>query len=437
MRVKGKGARGKGQAPTRTRRASRFLLHLFIAFVLSGSLVVAVCPRLAAADWPQLLGPGRDGQTAETGLAWDWPAGGPPVAWSRDVGHGWAGPVVAGGRLILFHRVGDEEVVAAIDPVSGKDQWTFRYPTRYRDDFGFDDGPRATPTVSDGKVFTLGANGDLHGLELATGRKLWARSLLTEYRAGKGFFGVGCSPLVLDGKLLVNVGGKGAGVVAFDPATGKELWKSTDDEASYSSPAAAPLDGKPAAIFLTRAGLKVLDPATGAVRFDFPWRPRLNASVNAATPLVWNDEVFITVSYSTGAVLLTAKGREPVEVWSSDKSLSCQYNTPVRVGDYLYGVHGRSDVGNAILRCVEWKTGTVKWSEPNFGVASLLAVDGGLLALTEAGDLVRFDASPEGYRQRSRAAILGKPTRAAPALSGGRFYARDGSKLICINLRKG
>ena len=105
------------------------------------------------------------------------------------------------------------------------------------------------------------------------------------------------------------------------------------------------------------------------------------------------------------------------------------------MGDYLYGVHGRADVGTAILRCVEWKTGTVKWSEPKFGVASLIAVDGGLLALTEAGELVRFDASPNGYKERGRAAILAKPTRAAPALADGRLFARDGTKLVCVKLR--
>ena len=233
----------------------------------------------------------------------------------------------------------------------------------------------------------------------------------------------------------MNVGAKGAGVVAFDTATGKELWKSTDDGGSYSSPVAAEIDGKLAAVFLTRFGLRVLDPATGRVRHELPFRPRLNESVQAATPLVWKDQIFLTVSYSTGAALMNAKGAELEEVWANDKSLSSQYSTPVRVGDYLYGVHGRADVGTAILRCVEWKTGAVKWSEANFGVASLIAVDGGLVALTEAGELVRFDAAPEGYKERGRAAILTKPTRAAPALADGRLFARDGTKLVCVKLK--
>src|SRR5262249_43149538 len=138
--------------------------------------------------------------------------------------------------------------------------WRQVYRTKYRDDFDFDNGPRATPTIHDGKVFTLGANGDLTAVALATGKKLWTRNLFEDYKADKGFFGVACSPIVIGKKLLVNGGGKGAGVVAFDPDNGKELWKSTDDGASYSSPTAAEIDGKLAAVFFTRAGLRVLDP---------------------------------------------------------------------------------------------------------------------------------------------------------------------------------
>ncbi|HEX4607873.1 MAG TPA: PQQ-binding-like beta-propeller repeat protein [Urbifossiella sp.] len=401
-------------------------------------LTLALTPTLTltGADWPQFHGPNRDNHSAETGLNWAWPAGGPPVAWSKAVGQGWAGPVVAGGKLILFHRAGDEEKVEALDPATGKGVWAFAYRAKYRDDFGFDEGPRATPTVSGDVVFTLGANGDLHAIELATGKARWHRPLLADYRADKGFFGVAGSPVVAGGRVLVNVGGKGTGVVAFDAAAGKEAWKATDDAAGYSSPVVAAVDGKVTAVFLTRDGLVGLDPATGAVRFAHPFKPRIRESVNAATPLVWNGDVFLTVSYGLGAALVRPKGADVEEVWANDRSLSCQYNTPVRVGEYLYGCHGRADAAPAELRCVEWKTGAVKWGQPRFGPASLIAVDGGLLALTERGELVRFDASPERYTERGRAAILGAPTRAAPALSGGRLYARDGAKLVCVDLRR-
>ncbi len=405
----------------------RHFLCLTLTLVLAGSVF--------ATDWPQLHGPARDGHSAETKLKWDWPKEGPKQLWKLDAGRGWAGPVVTGERLIFFHRVDDDEVVACLDPTSGKEKWKYSYRTKYVDDFNFDDGPRATPTISGDAVFTLGANGDLTAVELATGKKRWARNVRDDYKASKGFFGAACSPLVMGDKLLVNVGGKGAGVVCFDVASGKELWKSTDDGPSYSSPTSAEIDGKPAAVFLTRRGLRVLDPGSGKSLYDLEWKPPIEASVQAATPLVWKDEIFLTVSYATGAVLVSAKKGELNEVWSGDKSLSSQYNTPVRVGDYLYGTHGRSDVGNASMRCIEWKTGKVKWNEANFGVAAVIAVDGGILALTEGGNLVRFDASPDGYKERARAAILTKPTRAAPALADGRFFARDGKQLVCLSLK--
>jgi outer membrane protein assembly factor BamB len=401
------------------------------------ALVLALTPTLTlrAADWPQFHGPGRDNHSPETGLAKQWPAAGPPVVWTKDVGQGWAGPVIAGGKLVLFHRVGNEEKVEALDPATGKGLWAFAYRAKYRDDFGFDEGPRATPTVAGDTVFTLGANGDLHAVELATGKARWHRALLADYGADKGFFGVAGSPLVAAGKVIVNVGAKGAGVVAFDAATGKEAWKATDDAAGYSSPVLATLDGKATAVVLTRDGLLGLDPATGAVRFAHPFKPRIRESVNAATPLVRDGDVFLTVSYGLGAALLRPKGAGVEEVWANDRSLSCQYNTPVRVGEHLYGVHGRADGAPAELRCVEWKTGAVKWGQARFGPASLIAADGGLLALTERGELVRFDADSAGYAERGRAAVLGAPTRAAPALSDGRLFARDGAKLVCVNLK--
>jgi outer membrane protein assembly factor BamB len=404
-------------------------------YPVSLTLALALALAARAADWPQLHGPTRDGHSAETKLNWVWPKDGPKVSWAMDVGSGWAGPVVAGDRLVVFHRAGDDEVVQCLDPATGKEKWKFAYRTKYTDDFRFDDGPRATPTIAGATVFTLGANGDLHALELATGKELWRHNLLEEYKAGKGFFGAACSPLVTGGRVLVNVGGKGAGVVAFDATDGKQVWAATDDGASYSSPVAAELDGKPAAVFLTRAGLRVLDPATGKSLYAFPWRPRDNNSVQAASPLVWKDEIFLTVSYATGAVLLRAKKGEVEELWSNDKSLSSQYATPVRVGDYLYGTNGRSDTGVAQMRCVEWKSGEVKWSAAKFGVASVIAADGGLLALTEGGDLVGFDASADGYKERGRATVLTKPTRAAPALADGRFFARDGKRLVCLSLK--
>jgi outer membrane protein assembly factor BamB len=271
-----------------------------------------------AADWPQFLGPKRDGTSAETGLRTDWPKDGPPVLWQRDVGEGYSSPVIVGGKLILFHRVGDEEVVECLDAADGKGMWRYGYSTSYRDSFGKGNGPRATPVVAGGKVYTLGVEGRLLCLDLAKGGKVWEHKLLDEYTVPDSFFGVSTTPLVEGNLALVNVGGKDAGVVAFDKDTGKAVWKATSQGASYSSPVAATIDGVRHALFFTRQGLLSLNPENGEVRFEKRWRARIDASVNAAVPLVIGDLVFVTASYNTGALLVKVSKDKAETVWSGD-----------------------------------------------------------------------------------------------------------------------
>ncbi len=405
-----------------------------ILISLAAGLALAL--PLGAADWPQFLGPTRNAVSAETGLAKSWPAKGPPVVWEREVGEGFSAPVVSGGTLVLFHRVGDEEVVEALDAASGKARWKYGYATKYADPYGKGNGPRSTPLVAAGKVYVLGAEGMLHCLDLKDGKMVWEKSLAKDYEPKPGFFGVGTSPLVEGDLLLLNVGARGAGIVAFDKNTGKEVWKATDDEASYSSPVAATIDGVRHVIFFTRTGLVDLDPKDGKVRSSKRWRSRMEASVNAAAPLVIGNRVFLTSSYDTGAVLLRVAKDGVEEVWSGKKSLSSHYNTPVEKDGYLYGIDGRQEAG-ARLRCVELKTGEVKWEKEGFGCASMILADGQIIALTEDGDLVLIDPTPEGYREKSRAAVLrATPCRAEMALADGRLYGRDGKKLVCWNVKK-
>jgi hypothetical protein len=244
-----------------------------------GGLAAAPAP---ANDWPQFLGPTRNGASAETGLLASWPKAGPAELWKQEVGAGYAGPVVAGDWLILFHRVDGEEVVEGLEAATGKKKWKHHYETQYHDAFGKGDGPRATPLIAGDKVYTLGAEGRLTCLKLSSGEKVWVHDLRAEYKPRKGFFGVGTSPIVEDGRLLVNVGAKGAGIVAFNADDGKELWKATDQESSYSSPMAATIDGVRHVFFFTREGLVSLDPKEGTERFSLRFRSKLDASVNAA-----------------------------------------------------------------------------------------------------------------------------------------------------------
>ena len=392
----------------------------------------------AASDWPQLLGPTRDGVYAGADLSATWPAEGPRVLWQKKVGQGFSGPAVAGGKLILFHRLGDKETVEALNAADGKGLWSLDYPTAYRDDFGFDEGPRATPAIADNKVYTYGAEGALHCVDLATGKKLWNVDARSQFQVPKGFFGIACSPLVEGNAVLVIIGSKNqAGIVAFDRTNGKILWKATSDEASYASPVAATIRGRREALCLTRSELVALDPATGKVLFQYPFAPPIHSSVSAATPLVIGDSIFLSASYNTGAALLRLDEDGPKKVWAGDDILSNHYATSVHHGGFLYGIHGRTDPGiepAASLRCVELKTGKLKWEEPAFGAATLTLAGDQLLILTERGELIRAQASPSGFKSTSRAQVLSSQVRAYPAVAGGRFYARSKDKLVCLDL---
>jgi len=337
--------------------------------------------------------------------------------------------VVAGGRLILFHRQGGKEVVESMDPKSGARQWAFEYTTTYRDDFGFDEGPRGTPAVAGGKVYTYGAEGTLHALDLATGRMIWRVDVMRKFGVRKGFFGAVASPLVDDGVVYLNAGGAtNSGMIALDAATGAVRWTTGNDDAGYSSPVAATIGGQKTILFFTREGLAGTDPRTGAIRFRQQWKSRTNASVNAALPVVSGNRIWLSASYGTGAILVDAAGGKLAKVWSNDESLSSHYATSVLVGGFLYGFHGRQEFGQE-LRCVEYSTGKVLWSVEGFGAGSLIAAGSNLLILKESGEAVVAAASPKAFTPSSKAQLLPGVVRSYPAISEGVLYLRNENTL--------
>jgi len=390
-------------------------------FCVLGFLVLAL-----AGDWPQFLGPARNGVSPETV---NWTAA-PSTLWRKDAGEGFAGPVVSAGKVIFFYRSNGKEIVDCLDANSGTKLWSYDYPTTYRDDFGFDEGPRSSPAVADGAVFTFGAQGVLTALDFSTGKKLWS----VPTGAKKGWFGNAGAPLVEAGKVLINVGVPGSGIVAFDAKTGAIAWKATSDEAGYSSPTVATIAGARHAFFFTRAGLVDLDPSNGQVRFSFPFRSRASASVNAATPLVVGNQVFLSASYGTGAALLEVNGSEYKKIWSNDDSMSNHYSTCVYRDGFLYGFHGRQEEGQA-LRSVQLRTGKIMWDVEGYGAGTVTLAGDRLLILRDGGELVLAPAQPDAFRPTAKASILSKVTRSYPALANGKLYARDEKTLVCVRLK--
>ena len=406
-------------------------LRVFRAFVFAFSFQAI----LLAQDWPQILGPNRNGIYTGPEIVPSFPRSGPPALWKRDVGAGFAGPAVVGDRLILFHRVKNRETVEAMDANTGKTIWTFDYPTSYRDDFGFDEGPRTVPVIAGERVFTHGADGLLHGIELASGKMLWSVDTRKVFEAPKGYFGVASSPVVDGNRVLVNVGGTKGGIVAFDAASGKTLWTATSDEPSYSAPIVADINGQHTGVFFTRTGLVAIDPASGRVLYQYRWRARQAASVNAATPIVSGDRIFLSASYGTGAVLLQVAGNAVKPIWSGDESMSNHYSTSVLKDGYLYGFDGRQEFGQT-LRCVELATGKVMWNVDGFGAGTLLIAGDTLVITRESGALALAPASPKAFRFNARAQLIKGVVRAYPALANGRYYVRNESQLSAFDLRK-
>ena len=403
------------------------------ATALLAIIVLAMGIECAAQDWPQFFGPERDGVYSGPPLAQTWSDDGPPLVWEQDVGEGFSGPVVSDGRLILFHRVSNREVVEAFDPETGTSLWDYSYPTSYRDDFGFDEGPRAVPVIADGVVYTFGAQGQLHAVELETGRGIWSHDTMNRFDVSKGYFGAAGSPLVEDGRVIANIGGPDAGIVAFDAATGEVLWTATEDGASYSSPVSVNISGRRYAIFLTRNGLVGLDPATGEVRFNQRWRSRSASSVNAASPIVVEDLIFVSAEYGPGAGVLRWDGEQLNPLWVSNDVLTNHYATSVYHDGYLYGYHGRQEFGPS-LRAIEFRTGEVAWSVEQFRAGSIILAGDHVLILREGGELVLAEASPDSFQPVARAQLLPQTVRAYPALVNGILYLRNGDTLAAFDL---
>ncbi|MDQ3812827.1 MAG: PQQ-like beta-propeller repeat protein [Armatimonadota bacterium] len=421
-------------------------------------------------EWRSFLGPTHNAISTETPLLKRFDKNGPPVVWEVSRGEGYASPAVVGQRVVVFHRVGDEEVVECLHAETGRRFWKHSYPTAYEDRYGFSGGPRCQP-VSDGDyVYTFGAESKLHCLKLATGQVVWKRDILREFKLEQNFFGAGTTPLLEGDLLIVNVGASGGpGLATFDKRTGKMVWGADDEWGqSYASPIPADVFGRRRVFVFAggeseppSGGLLCLDPTDGKIDFRFPWRADRRESVNASSPLIIGHHVYISECYGPGGALLELRADGSYrKVWSN-QTLRTHFMTAIHKDGYLYGIDGHGP-GNAPLVCMELKTGKEMWRiEPEWeeierrgkevrkyrlspGLASLLLVDGRCLMLSEYGHLVWLDLNPQAYRELDRVRLFAAgESWSMPALSRGLLYVNQNSRgddgtpprVICYDLR--
>ncbi|MCW8128826.1 MAG: PQQ-like beta-propeller repeat protein [Planctomycetota bacterium] len=429
-----------------------------------------LAPQAVTQDWPNLLGPTHDFVSAETKLLKTWPKNGPALVWEMKKGSGYAAPALKDGVLVFFQRQGEEEVVEALEAETGRRYWRFAYPSHYQDRYGYNNGPRAAPVIDGSRVYVYGAAGMLHCLDLATGRKRWELDTLQTYGLAQNFFGAGASPLLEGNLLILNVGAPGACAVALDKFSGKEVWRAGSGSvawgASYATPVPAVLRGRRRVLVFAggesrppSGGLLCLDPATGKTDFAFPWRSRSYESVNATSPVVAGDRVFLTASYETGGAMLEIRPDGTArEAWTAP-NFGSHFGAVLARDGLLYGFDGRHERGTELV-CFDAATGEEKWrGAPSWqeevdgraiaidpGRGALLWADGGALCLGEFGHLLWLDLTPKGCEVRARAWLFqAGQTWTPPVVHRGLLFVCQNERgheaepalprLLCYDLR--
>jgi outer membrane protein assembly factor BamB len=398
-------------------------------------LLLLVVPTSRADDWPQWLGPKRDGGTAEKVGAWKEA---PKKLWEQPVGPGHSVPAIAGERVFVHERVPEQnrEQIIAYDAKTGKELWRDAYDRApYRS--ALNTGPQATPTVAGNRVYTFGITGVLSCYEVDTGKRLWQVDTYKKLNATLPRYGVTCSPLVVGNRVIVAVGGKGSSVVAFDTEKGDLQWQALDEPAGTASPVLFTAGGRlPDAVFMTTLRLVGLNPLDGSVNWEHPlvFQP----SGTAPTPMVMGNEI-LTSTMTNGSTLirLGVKDDKPTseQVWQ-EKDLSGYFSTGVATKDHIYVISNvLKPIPSASLRCVDRKTGKEQWktSAGYFHAGVIRTGDGKLLILSDSGTLRLAEDGDKGYRELCTAKVCGG-TLTNPAIAGGRLYVRDDKNVFCYQL---
>jgi outer membrane protein assembly factor BamB len=449
-------------------------------------------------DWPRVLGPSDNVTSPETHLLHEWPKGGPTLCWEVQKGDSYSSPAIVGDFVVIFHALEKKETIECLQAETGKRFWSYDYPIEYHDRYGFAAGPRGSPVIVDGRVVTMGVTCMLTCLDLKTGRLVWQRDLKKEFHVPQDFFGHGGTPLIVDGKVILNVGGRpedapsddmaaraavlakpGLCVAAFDLQTGKLHWGIQDEwGSSYASPVLSKLQGREVALIYAggegepaTGGLMCVNPKDGKLMARFPWRAPDYIQAIGSSPMVAPDlnRVLVSTAYPKGhplggAMVSLDGDLKASEAWSS-KKLATHWMTAVYKEGYIYAIDGERE-DNSYLVCVDAASGKEKWREqvtweepelagkyggraPHIGImrASLLQVDGKVLCLGELGTLLWLDLSPAGVKIEAKTQLFfAQNTWCVPAVSRGLLYVMQnerevvrstaGPRILCYDMRQ-
>ncbi len=400
-----------------------------------------------ATGWPQWRGPTRDGRAPAGAFRTDWDKSPPKLLWTAPCGGGYSSCSVVGGKLYTQDRKDANERVVCLNVENGQPIWEFTYPTEQAGkDRTYAIGPRATPTVVGNLVYAVGGAGKLLCLEAPAAPAeqpsvRWQHDLLAEFDASIPQWGVACSPLIEGDLVIVQPGGKGGSVVAFDKSTGEMRWTAGKNASGYSSPVAATVAGRRMVFAFTGDALLAIRAVDGKVTDSFDWTTPNNG--NIATPLVVDDYVFIASAYKQGCALLRAEAKDDgvklVPVYSRRRppKMQTHHSSSVFKDRYLYGFDGDTV---AELKCFEFDKGDYKagWDAGrDVGKGSIVLADKHLIIQTERGDLCLVVATPEEFRLVAKIpkVLSGNNNWASPTLVDGRLYLRDEGKIVCYDVR--
>ncbi len=411
------------------------LLHpsrLGAALVISIYSALALPASAAGLDWPHWRGPDRTGISKETGWSTSWPASGPKPLWRASVGTGFASVSVAQGRVYTTGNQKDRDTIYAFDAATGRELWKHSYDCEL-DSHYYDGGTSATPTVDGDRVYSLSRKGHLFCLEADSGKVIWSKNVNEELglsgSAKLPEWGYASSALAQDSLLILNVGAAG---LALQKATGKIAWTSGQTRSGYATPVPFTVAGQPALAIFGATALHAVATKDGRELWSYAWKTSYD--VNAAQPIIDGDRIFISSGYGHGGSVLQFSATGATKVWEN-KDLRNQLNSSVLIEGHLYGMDGDHGNKSSSLRCVEFATGAVKWTEKSIRPGGLMAAGKRLIVIGDAGELVVAEASPDAFKALARAQVLGGKCWTTPVLSHGRIYVRNAKgDLICVDV---